>query len=248
MQGGNMDGLWEAPPPGLRMLGDMHMARVLASGLCSPGLHPSSALDVAQPACPCGGTGRSLPTRGSKDAAARARLARCPQRAGTVDAHGARCRPREPISRAASCWRQLRARTVACWRPACSVAACSAPPLAQRMAEAEARHFRHALSVRARALAAPLSALRLAQLRARRGLAAGTLLGLRWRLPPACPGDCTITVDAKRVEVHLARQLRRLPDTSACGAAETHPPVPVFRGRRLGKRRVARHFTPKSRF
>ena len=56
MQGGNMDGLWEAPPPGLRMLGDMHMARVLASGLCSPGLHPSSAIDVAPPACPCGGT------------------------------------------------------------------------------------------------------------------------------------------------------------------------------------------------
>ena len=74
MQGGNMDGLWEAPPPGLRMLGDMHMARALASGLCSPGPHPSSALDVAQPACPCGGTGRSLPTHGSKGAAARGSL------------------------------------------------------------------------------------------------------------------------------------------------------------------------------
>ena len=40
--GGNMDGLWKAPPPGLRMLGGMHMARVLASGLCGPGLRPSA--------------------------------------------------------------------------------------------------------------------------------------------------------------------------------------------------------------
>ena len=30
MLGGNVDGLWCAPPPGLCVLGDTHMARVLA--------------------------------------------------------------------------------------------------------------------------------------------------------------------------------------------------------------------------
>ena len=39
------------------------MARVLALGLCSPGLLSSLAINDASPACPCGGTGRSLSAR-----------------------------------------------------------------------------------------------------------------------------------------------------------------------------------------
>ena len=54
-----------ALPRGLCVLGDTHMACVLALGALGPGLLvPASACNDATPACPCGGTGRSASCKG----------------------------------------------------------------------------------------------------------------------------------------------------------------------------------------